>query len=93
MSAILSGTFGATGESTDVPLFRNFNISIQGTFTATVHLQRTFDDGATWETTATYTAPVSTAGEEIEKGVSYRLSCSAYTSGTATYRLGQSGFS
>jgi len=35
-----------------------FNISIAGTFVATVTVQRSFDQGATWRDVDTFTAPM-----------------------------------
>ncbi len=92
-TARLSGTFTADGTSAELYLFRHFNLSVQGTFVATVNIQRSFDDGATWETTDSVTTKVSTVGFEPEKGVKYRLSCSGYTSGSVEYRIGGNGIS
>lgn len=93
--ALLSGSFGGTGQSTSIELKGQFNLTISGTFTATVALQRSFDAGSSWHTlsrdsagnAASYTAPCSMIAEEIEDGVLYRLNCTAYTSGTAAYRI------
>ena len=103
--AFIAGTFSATGQSaTFAPLVgsRNtnsgqFNVSVSGTFVATFQLQRSFDNAVTWivcssdsaGTAASWTAPFSVVVEEPEAGVLYRLACTAYTSGTATYRLSQ----
>ncbi|HCZ47992.1 MAG TPA: hypothetical protein DCZ11_03185 [Gammaproteobacteria bacterium] len=43
-----------TGES------RRFGVTIEGTFTATVTLQRSVDEGASWQDVSTWTTPVST---------------------------------
>jgi hypothetical protein len=102
--ANVTGSFTATGQSAPfAPLVaqRNtangFNVSVSGTFVATVQLERSFDNGTTWfvcssdasGTTASWTAPFSVIAEEPEPGVIYRLNCTAYTSGTATYRISQ----
>lgn len=89
----LTGTFTADDTSDEVYLFRHFNLSIQGTFAATINIQRSFDRGATWETTDSVTTKVSTVGFEPERGVMYRLSCSGYTSGSVEYRIGGNGIS
>lgn len=100
--AAITGTFTATDFSAVLIPKRtipgepaSFNVSIQGTFTATVLLERSFD-GSTFETcskpdlsAASFTAPVSFLAEEPEPNVQYRLRCSAFTSGTVTYRLSQ----
>ncbi|MDO9334843.1 MAG: hypothetical protein Q7T61_00440 [Caulobacter sp.] len=99
MSNPISGTFTATGESENfVPASQlrrgRFNISIWGTFTGTVEVQRSFDAGSTWIPVASpdlgqleLTVPVSLSAEETEQGVRYRLACTAYTSGTINYRM------
>jgi len=38
---------------------------------------------------AAFTQPVSLVGEEWERGVLYRLNCTAHSSGTVTYRVSQ----
>lgn len=98
--SLVSGTFGATGQSSSfvVPASRDldskFNLSIWGTFSATVTLQRSFDGGTTWldcydqgGNVASYTAAFSGVVSEPERGVIYRLSCGTYASGTVNYRL------
>lgn len=103
MSQALTGTFAATGQSAvflpdgigDL-VDRAFNISLWGTFVATVQLERSFDNGVTWlpltaggTATLKFTAPCSESAGETEAGVLYRLNCTAYTSGTVNYRLSQ----
>jgi hypothetical protein len=74
-----------------------FNASIQGTFVGTVVIQRSYDNGSTWETVskdasgsdASFTAPCSIVVEESEAGVQYRWNCTAYTSGTINTRISQ----
>lgn len=93
----LTGTFGATGQSSSfVPsVSRAFNVSIYGTFVGTVQLERSFDDTNWLPITAAgtqmylWTGPASEIAAEIESGVSYRLNCTAYTSGTINYRISQ----
>ena len=65
------------------------NISISGTFVASVVLQRSFDGGVTWNTYATYTTVTESSLTDLEIGVRYRLGIpTSYTSGTAICRLG-----
>lgn len=79
----VTGAFAGVGNS-DAVFARAVDVSLSGTFTATVEVQR-YIGGAwrTWETV--------TAGEYV-KAVSarrcpIRLSCTDYTSGTANYAL------
>lgn len=94
----VSGTFGVNAAtSQSVKLGGRFNLTLSGVFSATVLLERSFDDGTSWNpastdslgTAASYTTPISVVGEEPEEGVSYRLRVTAYVSGTVTYRLSQ----
>lgn len=101
----ITGTFTATGQSaTFMPDVQTrdtncgqFNISTSGTYVATVRIERSFDKGANWficsedaaGTNADYTAPFSVTAQESEAGTLYRLNCTAFTSGTLTYRIGK----
>lgn len=95
--AIVQGSFVATGQSLALPASGPFNLSLWGTFVATVQLQRSFDGGLTWQlaqadsvgaTAISFTAVASVKLDlGSEGGVLYRLNCSAYTSGTVNYRL------
>lgn len=87
----ISGTFTETGTSAKIPCLRKFNVSLYGTWSGTVSLERSFDAGATWETRATYTTNTSTILEEVEVNVFYRFNCTTYTSGTVNYRIGAPG--
>ncbi len=94
---LLEGTFAATGVSAGVPLKGKANVLITGG-SGVVEIQKSFDDGATWNViskdssgaAASYdTASVDLNGtvEEPEFGIKYRFECTAYTSGTITFRL------
>ena len=100
MSTLVSGSFTASGNS---PAFspaadltrKGYNVSIWGTFAATIAVSRSFDGGTTWcpltssgSATASFTAPCSEIIDEVEQGVLHRLSCT-YTSGTANYKISQ----
>lgn len=101
VTPILSGTLTALNQtSLTVRVYRHFNVSLWGTFSATVQVQRSFnavDGGSTWipvsldstGTAADYTAAVSVTGYEPEDEVYYRFQCTAYASGTVNYRLSQ----
>lgn len=94
----ITGTFAATGQSASfTPIAgREFNVTLRGTFVATVQLERSFDAGANWSPITAagtqlylWTAPASETAEEPQYGVLYRLNDTAYTSGTVTYRISQ----
>lgn len=93
-----TGTSGAVGAGPGARLIRKgaFNVSIWGTFVATLRLERSFDGGTTWlpvtnegGTVRSWTAPVSTSFTEEELSVMYRLNCTAWTSGVAEWRISQ----
>jgi len=96
----VSGTFAATGQSAAFrPLPGTFSMWLQGGV-GTVKLERSTDLGTTWidvnsdaiGTVASWalnTTEVSQLVDEPEIGAQYRFNCTAYTSGTITYRLGQ----
>ena len=85
-----TGAFGATGQSAAVqlPAGDNLDFSIGGTFVGTIDLERSYDKGTTWGVVNSYTAPTEVAIEPSNGLYQYRLNCSAYTSGSATYFLG-----
>ena len=87
--ALVDGSFTETGSSDQVCLKDRFNLSLHGTFTATVVLQRSFDRGITWHAVGEFIQPVQTTGDEPEAYVNYRLTCTSYTSGPVFYRLSQ----
>jgi len=68
-----------------------FNFSISGTWSGTVTLQRSFDDGSTWLDVDTRISNIEEFGIEPERGVQYRagIKTGAYTSGAAVIRLSQ----
>jgi len=68
-----------------------FNLSISGTFVATVTVQRSFDAGSTWRDVDTFTAPIETYGVDPEPVVVYRagVKTGEYTSGTVSIRIGR----
>lgn len=65
------------------------NVSLAGTFVATVGLFRSFDQGTTWRLVASYTGQTETSVIEWENGTLYQFQTTAYTSGTANARLSQ----
>lgn len=93
---VISGTFDSPGQSPSFQIGRGmFNISVWGTFSGSVQLERSFD-GSTWlPITAAgmqlyvWSAPASEVAEEPGRGVQYRLNCTAVSSGTINYRMDQ----
>jgi hypothetical protein len=100
--ASVTGSFAATGNGTaftpNTGSYNNgcqFNIFVYGTFVGTAVLEASFDSGTTWVpvlryctgTAVSYTTPSCEVLPAPEGGVQYRLRCSAYTSGTLSYRL------
>lgn len=87
-SLTAQNTFSCT--TTACPALQgNFNFSLSGTWVATVHLQRSFDNGTTWLDVASYTANIEDRGVEPEAGVRYRFGVKTgnYTSGTVVGRV------
>jgi hypothetical protein len=107
-NAVVQGTFTASGVSPSFMVTGPFNVVFggasgpNGTYSATIRLERSFDGGTTWYVCgvggagaqAIYSAPnsdVSLVVGEPERGVLYRLNCTAYTSGTIHYRMSTTG--
>ncbi len=82
---IQTGTISGTGTTSSVTLGSKFNLSLSGFGTATIALERSFD-GSTWGVIEAFTADAERTGHSHESA-QYRLNCSAYTSGTISYRL------
>ena len=83
-----------TGENqfTDaVKLNGYFNLSISGSWVATVTLQRSFDLGSTWFDVDQRSNNIQEYGLEPEDKVLYRIGVKAgdYTEGTVVLRLSQ----
>lgn len=96
-----TGSFAATGNGADFVAnsgnYNNaaqFNVTVYGVFVGTIVLEATFD-GTNYVpvnryctgNAVSYTAPANEVLPAPEGGVKYRLRCSAYTSGTANWRL------
>ena len=89
MANPITGTFSATGASASAARQDDFSISLEGFGTATVQLQKSYDEGATWKVVKSYTADVEELAYEPEGGIKYRLECTAWTSGDIKYRIGR----
>ena len=69
-----------------------FNLSLSGTWVATVYVQRKFSyDDTTWMDVETFTANGEYRGYEYEDDVQYRVGVKTggYTSGTIMARISQ----
>lgn len=89
--ALLEVSFTGTGTSDPVALSGDFNLSLDfttGGGSGTVDLQRSFDDGSTWETTDSISANDERNGLAVSN-LLWRFNCSAFTSGTIACRLEQ----
>lgn len=95
MAKNVSGSFTGTGNGNTFTPNGCYNVTVYGTFVGTVVLERSFDAGVTYvavlrpagSTAVSYTAPSSEVIPEPEKTILHRLRCSAYTSGTISYRM------
>lgn len=84
-------TFSSTIEVTGVDAARSFTVSRTGTWVATVTLQRSFDEGASWIDVTTYTTNGAVTYDDglDNQIILYRIGVKTgeYTSGTATLIL------
>lgn len=78
-----------TSEDYRIKSVSALNISIRGTWTGTLTLQRMFSDEETWYDIDTFSYNTESRAIISENGVKYRLGfkIGAYTSGTADVRL------
>ncbi len=65
------------------------NLSISGSFDATVTLQRQFGDDSGWFDVSSFTAPIEKSLNDYEEDVMYRVGVKTgdYVSGTVNVRL------
>lgn len=94
---VVAGTLGSAtaGSAIIAPTGGALNIAVWGTFSATLQLECSFDGGTTYlpvsrdvvGTVTTFTAPATQQVRQPEAGVLYRFNATAYSSGTASYRL------
>jgi len=72
-----------------VKVHGEFNLSLSGTWAATVFVQRSYDDGSTWLDVESYTANTEQVGSSPEEDVLVRfgVKTGGYTSGTIVGRI------
>ena len=100
--SLISGTFNGVGQDSVEMTFDASDyqgdiacLSLQGTFSGTVQLQRSLDGGATFVvcsldstgTAAEWSSPISVDIEVRATSMPFRLTTTAWTSGTVTYQL------
>lgn len=78
-------------EATEFDYRRPFNVSISGSWSATVVLQRSFDGGSNWFTVGSYTSNQELVVDTVEPGVLWRCGVltGGFTSGTVVIRVSQ----
>ena len=83
-------TVSASNQFTDAAELQGyFNVSVSGTFTATITAQRSFDGGSTWHDVQAWTDITEEYGFEPEDGVQYRIGAKDgdYTVGSPVLRI------
>lgn len=93
MSDYKTATITAQNEFTDAHEFNGeFNVSVSGTFVATVTIQRSYNGGTTWNDVQDWIEPVEGLARDAKDatGILYRAGVKTgdYTSGTINVRLG-----
>lgn len=92
-----SGSLTSATSSAGFERFGEFLFTIDGTFVGTVQLQGRplAPASATWvpvsadgSTAALFTAPCAVIVTAPEQGFEYRVTCTAFTSGTINWRMG-----
>ena len=89
---LITRSVASQNQFTDgVTLHGYFNLSISGTWSATVTLQRSFNSGSTWFDVGARTQNIEEYGLEPEDSVQYRVGVKSgdFTSGTVVLRLSQ----
>ena len=68
-----------------------FNLSLSGTWVASVTVQRSFDDGVNWVDVESFSANTEQIGQEPEDDTLYRFGIKTgnYTSGSVVGRISQ----
>jgi hypothetical protein len=92
-----SGTFAGVGAGAAIVLHNDFNVSLWGTFVASIVVERSFDGGAAYiplvseasGAAAVLSAPCTLVASEPVAEVLIRLRCTARTSGTVSWRISQ----
>ena len=85
---MIQGEFTANSQTSDGMRVRKLvPLSISGTWVATIALQQSLDAGANWRTVESFIANIEVNVRGA--GGLFRLTTTAYTSGTVDYQLGR----
>ncbi len=91
LDATLLGSFTATGTTASIDCEGDFKLTTHGTWSGTVDLERSRNDGVVWEkvsggrVSSKDDANIAFSGNEPDSGYIYRVNMSSYTSGTCTF--------
>lgn len=85
----VTSTFTATGFSSTifVPAGQKLRIQLLNTFVGTVKVWVSYDAGSSYQLESTNTATLVKLTDAQLRNATYKLECSAYTSGTVTYSM------
>lgn len=93
--AFLEETLDAAEATSSVRVNGNFNATLTGTFVGTFQIEKSLDDGDTWQVLTalgeeiTFDDEMNESFYEPEPQALYRWRCTAYTSGSAVARIGK----
>lgn len=82
---------GADQFSDAITIVGDMSLTISGTFTGNIVVQRSFDEGSTWHNVDTFTAVTEEVGFE-PAGCQYRVGVEAGESWTGTASVGLYGY-
>jgi hypothetical protein len=84
-----SNDFSANGNGTAVEMdaAESFIISLSGTWSGSMYLQRSYDGGSSWVDYAYYTSNISIELTNLEDDTQWRWQMQSYASGTCTARI------
>lgn len=84
-----NGNFASVTASSPIRVKGDWDFVTHGTWDGTVKIQRSYDEGTTWEDLRIYTSAsdrnVAATGEETEDNALYRVNMTTYNSGTARW--------
>lgn len=90
MGMTVQNTLSAENTWVVLAILGKFNVSVSGTFSATVTIQRKFSGDSDWRDVDSFTATAERNGVELEDNVQYRVGIKTgdYSSGIVDARLG-----
>ena len=87
-SSFVTGSFTTSVATAAIPGGETMELSLLGFGSATVDLQRSYDDGSNWGTIESYTSNTQRTIESTSDKYLYRLDCT-HSSGTILFALGK----